>query len=66
MKYSKGGKELSDISIKEFKQFSPLISKDIYKTLGAENYIKQYKSHGSTSPGLVQKRLSVWEKKLKR
>jgi argininosuccinate lyase len=64
MKYSKGGKELSDISIKEFKQFSPLISKDIYKTLGAENYIKQYKSHGSTSPGLVQKRLSAWEKKL--
>jgi len=66
MKYSKGGKELSDISIKEFKQFSPLISKDIYKTLGAENYIKQYKSHGSTSPGLVQKRLSAWEKKLLR
>ena len=66
MKYSKGDKELSDISIKEFKQFSPLISKDIYKTLGAENYIKQYKSHGSTSPGLVQKRLSAWEKKLLR
>jgi argininosuccinate lyase len=65
MKYSKGDKELSDISIREFKQFSPLISKDIYKTLGAENYIKQYKSHGSTAPGLVQKRLSAWEKKLK-
>lgn len=66
MKHSKNGKKLSDISIKEFKQFSPLINKDIYKTLGVENYIKQYKSHGSTSPRLVQKRLSVWEKKLKR
>jgi argininosuccinate lyase len=65
MKYSKNGKELNDISIEEFKQFSPLISKDIYKTLGVGNYIKQYKSHGSTSPGLVQKRLRAWEKKLK-
>ncbi len=65
-KCSKDGKELGDISIKEFRQFSPLISKDIYKKLGARNYIKQYKSHGSTSPRLVQKRLSAWEKKLKR
>jgi len=65
MKYCKSGKELSDIDIKDFKQFSPLIGKDIYKTLGAANYIEQFKSRGSTSPRSVQRRLGVWEKKLK-
>lgn len=66
MKYGKSGKELSDISVKEFKRFSPLIDKDIYKTLGARNYINQFKSHGSTSPKLVQKRLGIWKKKLQK
>lgn len=61
----KSGKELSDVSIKDFKQYSPLIDKDVYKILGVKNYIKQFKSHGSTSPKLVQKRISAWEKKLR-
>lgn len=61
----KSGKELSDVSIKDFKLYSPLIDKDVYKILGVKNYIKQFKSHGSTSPKLVQKRMSAWEKKLR-
>ncbi len=66
MKYSKSGKGLSDIDIKDFKQFSPLIGKDVYKTLGVKNYIEKYKSTGSTSPVSVQRKLSSWEKKLKK
>ncbi|MFQ5965791.1 MAG: argininosuccinate lyase [Candidatus Scalinduaceae bacterium] len=63
--YSRSGKELSEVSIKDFKRFSPLIDSDVYETLGMKNYIKKYQSHGSTSPKLVQKRISAWEKKLK-
>ena len=63
---SKSGKELSDVSIKDFKQYSPLIDKGVYKILGVKNYIKQFKSHGSTSPKSVQKQISVWERKLKK
>ena len=59
------GKELSDVSIKDFKQYSPSIDKDVYKVLGVKNYINQFKSHGSTSPKSVQKQISTWEKKLK-
>lgn len=62
---SKNDKELKDVNLKDFKQYSHLIGKDVYKILGIENYIKQYKSHGSTSQKLVQKRLDIWEKKLK-
>jgi argininosuccinate lyase len=63
--YGKSGKELSDVSIKDFKQYSPLIDKDVYKVLGVKNYIKQFKSHGSTSPKSVQKQISAWGKKLR-
>jgi argininosuccinate lyase len=63
---SKSGKELSDVSIKDFKQYSPLIDKGVYKVLGVKNYIKQFKSHGSTSPESVQKQISAWERKLKK
>ena len=63
---SKSGKELSDVSIKDFKRYSPLIDKDVYKILGVKNYIKQFKSHGSTSPKSVQKQISAWERKLKK
>ena len=41
---SKSGKELSDVSIKDFKQYSPLIDKGVYKVLGVKNYIKQLKA----------------------
>jgi argininosuccinate lyase len=29
-----------------------------------ENCIKNYKSHGSTAPQFVKKRIAYWEKKL--
>ncbi len=65
-KYSNNGKGLRDISIRDFKQFSTLIDKDIYETVGVENYIKQYRSPGSTSPKLVQKKITAWERKLRK
>jgi len=63
---SKSGKELSDVSLEDFKKYSSLIGKDVYKVLGVKNYIKQFKSHGSTSPQSVKRQISAWEKKLKK
>ena len=62
----KSGKELRDVSLENFKKHSSLIGKDVYKVLGVKNYIKQFKSHGSTSPQSVKRQISAWEKKLKK
>ncbi|GAN32010.1 MAG: argininosuccinate lyase [Candidatus Brocadia sp. AMX2] len=55
---------LMDLRLESFKAFSSVIEKDVYKVLGVENCIKNYKSHGSTAPGFVKKRIAYWEKKL--
>ncbi len=55
---------LMDLHLESFKAFSSVIEKDVYKVLGVENCIKNYKSYGSTAPGFVKKRIAFWEKKL--
>ena len=55
---------LEDLKLEGFKAFSSVIEKDVYKALGVENCIKNYKSHGSTAPQFVKKRIAYWEKKL--
>jgi len=55
---------LMDLKLEGFKAFSSVIEKDVYKALGVENCIKNYKSHGSTAPQFVKKRIAYWEKKL--
>lgn len=56
--------KLVDLQLEGFKAFSSVIEKDVYKVLGVENCIKNYKSYGSTAPGFVKKRIAYWEKKL--
>ncbi len=55
---------LMDLQLAGFKAFSSAIEKDVYKVLGVENCIKNYKSYGSTAPGFVKKRILYWDKKL--
>jgi argininosuccinate lyase len=55
---------LVDLKLESLKAFSSVIEKDVYKVLGVENCIKNYKSYGSTAPGLVKRRIMYWEKKL--
>jgi len=43
-------KRLEDLSLKELNIFSPLISKDIYSSLKAEESVRNKRSLGSTSP----------------
>ena len=56
--------KLMDLRLESLKAFSSVIEKDVYKVLGVENCIKNYKSYGSTAPGFVKKRIAYWEKKL--
>lgn len=56
--------KLTDLRLESFQAFSSAIEKDVYKALGVENCIKNYKSYGSTAPGFVKKRITYWEKKL--
>ncbi|MDN3514439.1 MAG: argininosuccinate lyase [Candidatus Brocadia sp.] len=56
--------KLTDLRLESFQAFSSAIEKDVYKALGVENCIKNYKSYGSTAPGFVKKRIVYWEKKL--
>jgi argininosuccinate lyase len=56
--------KLIDLQLESFKAFSPVIESDVYKVLGVENCIKNYKSYGSTAPGFIKKRIGYWEKKL--
>ncbi|MFO0794085.1 MAG: argininosuccinate lyase [Candidatus Brocadiaceae bacterium] len=56
--------KLIDLPLESFKAFSPAIEGDVYKVLGVENCIKNYKSYGSSAPGFIKKRIAYWEKKL--
>ena len=55
---------LEDLQLAGFKAFSSAIEDDVYRVLGVENCIKNYKSHGSTAHQFVKKRVAYWEKKL--
>ncbi|MDO8747450.1 MAG: lyase family protein, partial [Thermodesulfovibrionales bacterium] len=53
----KNKKQLGEISINEFRNFSNTISKDVYSCLSAENSVKAKNSRGGTSPSEVEKQI---------
>ncbi|HET7152331.1 MAG TPA: argininosuccinate lyase [Candidatus Kapabacteria bacterium] len=55
---------LNDISIAEYKEFSPKIGDNIYTFLDPEMSIARKRSAGSTSPKEVKKQLLFWKKEL--
>ncbi len=50
-------KELKELSINEFKKFSPSIAKDIYPHITAEDSVKAKTSRGGTAPSEVRKQI---------
>jgi len=50
-------KYLKELTLKELNSFSPLITKDIYSYLTADNSVRNKKSLGSTSPDEVTKQI---------
>lgn len=58
----KNKKELKELSISEFKKFSPAIAKDIYSRIRAEDSIKAKTSKGGTAPSEVKKQIKRLKK----
>lgn len=58
-------KAISDLSTSEFKKFSKLIDKDIYKIFSPDTSVKGKKTLGSTNPLFVKKEITRWKKILK-
>lgn len=61
----KNKKQLGEISITEFRNFSQFISKDIYSRLSAENSVKAKNSRGGTSPSEVKKQIKSLKRLIK-
>lgn len=55
-------KNFSDLTMKEWKGFSPAISGDIKTILTFEISVNRKKSYGGTSPELVKKEIDRWKK----
>jgi argininosuccinate lyase len=55
------GKYLLELSMDEFKAFSPLFESDVYERLKPENVVAARKSDGGTAPEAVQAQLELAE-----
>jgi argininosuccinate lyase len=58
-------KNLSGLSICEFKKFSPIFKKDIFKYLNAKHIVDMKISYGSTSKKSIVKQIENIKRKLK-
>jgi len=61
-----GNKRMSDLNLKEFRQFSKLIGGDIFSYISAGSSVSGKKSYGGTSPRMVQARIRQIKKRGKR
>lgn len=59
------GKNLTDLSIKELKKFSPKIEKDLYTILTPEGSIEAKSSYGSSSKKSVKEQIRILKKRLR-
>jgi argininosuccinate lyase len=56
--------KLANIELSEFKKYSAAIERDVYKSLGAANVVKQYATEGSAGPKQARRQIAWWEKQL--
>jgi len=55
---------LSELSLDQLRSFSEVISDDVYRVLGVQNCIENYRSHGSSSPAEVRRQVEEWRQRL--
>jgi argininosuccinate lyase len=60
----KANKKLADLSLDEFKKYSPLIEKDVYKSIGAANVVAKYVTEGAAGPMQAKEQIAYWKKQL--
>ena len=56
---------LKDISLKEYREYSRLFEKDIFRFIDVSTSLQQKKSSGSTSPREVRKAIRSWKGRLR-
>ena len=59
------GKNISGLSLKELKKYSPFFSLDVKKILNAWASVNLKRSYGSTNPKLVDRQMLSWKRRLK-
>ncbi len=60
----KANKKLTDLSLDEFKKYSPLIEDDVYKSIGAANVVAKYVTDGAAGPEQAKEQIAYWNKQL--
>ncbi len=58
------GVPLSELSLEQFRRFSPLVEEDVYHVLGARNCVENYRSRGSSAPSEVERQIAEWKQRL--
>ena len=57
-------KKLNQISLTEYKKFTPQFSKDVFNYLSSKTCLQNKKTYGSPNPKMVQDSIKSWEEKL--
>ena len=60
----KANKKLADLSLDEFKKYSPQIEEDVYKSIGAANVVAKYATEGAAGPRQAKEQIAYWKKQL--
>jgi len=60
------GKPLEELSLKEFKRFSPRFGRSILKVLSPERSVSRKRTLGGTAPERVWSEIVAWEKRLEK
>jgi argininosuccinate lyase len=60
----KQGRSLHQLSLNEFKKYSPLIDRDVYNCLKAVNVAGKYVTEGSAGAAQAKKQIAYWNKLL--
>jgi argininosuccinate lyase len=60
----KANKKLADLSLDEFKKYSPLIEEDVYESIGAANVVAKYATEGAAGPKQAKEQIAYWNKQL--
>jgi argininosuccinate lyase len=60
----KSNKKLSQLSLDEFKRYTPLVSDDVYESLGAARIVAKYVTEGAAGPKQAKEQVDYWQRHL--
>ncbi|MBW8041076.1 MAG: argininosuccinate lyase [Planctomycetes bacterium] len=60
----KAEKKLADLTLDQFKEYSPLIDKDVYESIGVANVVAKYATEGAAGTRQAKEQIAYWKKQL--